>query len=202
MPVHSKRPEQQLMTVEEFFAWDGGGHVGKLELVEGHVRAMAPASAAHSVLQANISAAIHVHLKASKSRCRVGTEAPVIPAFRPKLNARAPDLAVTCTPLSDSKMFENPILIVEILSPSNEDATWETIHALANLTSLREILVVRSTSVEASVFTRDASGAWPNDGVVTQAGGTIHLTSIDLALPIRDVYEGTMLETVANGPTT
>ena len=188
------------MSVDEFFAWDGGGHVGKLELVEGHVRAMAPASGAHSVMQANISAAIHIRLKALKSSCRVGTEAPVIPAFRPRKNARAPDLAVTCTPLSDSQVFENPILIVEILSPSNEDATWETIHALANLTSLKEILVVQSTVVEASVFTRDASGAWPNDGVVTRAGGTIHLASIDLALPIREVYEGTMLETDAGTP--
>ena len=154
---------------------------------------MAPASGAHSVMQGNLAAAIHAHLKATNSPCFVGTEAPIIPPFRPKKNVRAPDLAVTCTPLSDSKVFENPVLIVEIISPSNEDETWETIHALANLTSLREILVVQSTFVETSVFTRDATGAWSNDAAITQAGGTIHLPSIGLCIPISEVYERTLM---------
>ena len=182
------------MTVDEFFAWDGGGHVGKLELVNGVVRAMAPASDSHSTIQANIAGMIWAHLKVRKSPCRVGTEAPVIPPMGQKKNARAPDLAVTCAPPSASKVYDNPILIVEILSPSNPDATWETIHALANLTSLREILVVQSTTMEAHVFTRSADGDWPYDPVMSVAGGTIQLTCLDLALPMAEVYDGTMVE--------
>ncbi len=181
------------MTVDEFFAWDGDGHVGKLELVNGVVRAMAPASDSHSTIQANIAYLIKNQLRRLKSSCRVGTEAPVIPPMAQKKNARIPDLAVTCAPPSASKVYDNPILIVEILSPSNERATWETIHALANLTSLREILVVQSTSLEAHVFTRAADGAWPYDPVVSVAGGTVQLTCLDLALPMAEVYEGTLI---------
>ena len=50
-----------LMTLEEFFAWDGGGHQGKLELVDGVVRAMAPASATHAIIQGNLVYAIGAH---------------------------------------------------------------------------------------------------------------------------------------------
>ena len=60
------------MTVEEFFAWDGGGHVGKLERVEGIVRAMAPASANHSFIQGYIVTALKNHLRATGSRFRTG----------------------------------------------------------------------------------------------------------------------------------
>jgi Uma2 family endonuclease len=181
------------MTVDEFLAWDGDGHVGKLELVNGVVRAMAPTSDSHSTIQANIAYLIKSQLRKSKSPCRVGTEAPVIPPMGQKKNARAPDLAVTCAPPSASKVYENPILIVEILSPSNPEATWETIHALANLTSLKEILVLQSTVMEAHVFTRSADGDWPYCPVISVAGDTIHLTCLDLALPMAEVYEGTMV---------
>ena len=193
MNAHTRLPLPQ-MTQDEFFAWDGGGHVGKLELVDGYVRAMGVASATHSLIQANIATAISIHLRGTKSRCRVGTEAPVIPPLRQKLNARVPDVAVTCAPRSDSKVFEDPILIVEVMSPSNEDDTWETLGALAALVSIKEILVVQSTSVEARVFTRSAAGGWPSEPTVVTAGGVIRLTCIDLDLPIAEAYRDTHLE--------
>ena len=106
-------------------------------------------------------------------------------------------MAVTCTPPSDSKVFENPIFIVEVLPPSNENETRESNSALAGLLSLKEILVVQSTLVEAEIYKRDATDTWPNEPVITRAGGTIRLTSIDLDLPMSEVYEGTLLELTA-----
>ena len=192
MTAQRKQPATP-MTVEEFFAWDGGGHPGKLELVEGQVRAMAPASATHGFIQTNIAGMIRAHLRGTKSRCRAGTEVPVVPPMHNKRNARAPDISVTCAPVSDSKVLEAPVLIVEIMSPGNEAETWESIRALADLASLREILVVQSTRVEAEVYTRDSSGAWPDEPVTTGAGGTVRLTCLDLGLAIAEVYEGTLL---------
>ena len=40
------------MTAEEFFAWNGGSHIGKLELVDGIVRAQSYASGAHGTARA------------------------------------------------------------------------------------------------------------------------------------------------------
>ena len=181
------------MTVADFLAWDGGGHVGKLELVDGVPRAMSPASATHAVIQLNIGSAIREHLRSRKSPCRAGTEAPIVPPMGKRINARAPDVSVTCSPPSNDGTFVEPVLIVEVLSPSNQADTWESIRALAGLTSLSEILVVHSTFIEAQVFRRDAKGAWLAEPEVVGQGGILRLTSIELDLPVSEIYRDTLL---------
>ena len=184
------------MTLEEFLAWDGNGHVGKLELVEGVVHAMAPASATHAMIQANVVTAINNHLRAGRSPCRAGTEAPIVPPMDKRMNARAPDVSVTCSPPSSDGTFVGPVLIVEVMSPSNENDTWASIHALAGLQSLQEVLVVQSTRVEVQVYRRDAKGAWLNEPVATatSATGSVGLQSIGLDLPVAEIYYGTQFD--------
>ena len=189
----SAPPRAAPMTVEEFFAWDGGGHVGKLELVDGVVRAVAPPSATHSLIQANHAAAIKTHPRASKSPCRVGTEAGVIPLMGSRIDARIPDLAVTCSPKLDSLTFEDPILIVEVISPSNEDESWESVRAVALLTSVKEVLVVQSTEVRAELFRRRPNGDWPIEPLEHGAGDILRLESIGLYLAMAEIYESTHL---------
>ena len=109
-----------LMTVADFLDWDGGGHVGKLELVDGVVRAMAPASAMHAIIQGNIVTALNNHLRKRGGPWRTGTEAPSVPPKGKRIDARAPDVSVTCSPPSSSGTFVDPILIIEVLSSSNE----------------------------------------------------------------------------------
>lgn len=181
------------MTVDQFMDWDGGGHVGKLELIDGVVRAMAPASATHSIIQGNLVAAIHTHLRATGSRCRVAPEAAMQPAIRKLGNVRVPDLAVTCASPSQAKLFVDPVLIIEVLSPSNEDDTWESSRALAPLLTLTEIVMVASEKIEVEIFRREPAGAWTTEPGVVHSG-RIELTSIGLDLDIAEVYRGTYLD--------
>ncbi len=185
--------DQPTMTLDEFLAWDGGGHVGKLELWHGVVRAMAPASATHGVIQATVARLIGNHLSARRSHCRVATEPPVVPAMGRRRNARAPDVAVTCAPITDSKTFDEPVLIVEVMSPGNEMDTWDSIESLLGLISLQEVLVLQSTQIEAEVFRRDARGGWPRQGEIVGVDGRLKLASIDLELPLAEIYTGTHL---------
>lgn len=180
------------MTLDEFLAWDGGGHVGKLELVEGVVRAMAPASAAHSLIQGNVVSLIKKHLKDRGSHCRAATEPPIVPPAGRRKNARAPDVAVTCAPITDSPTFDDPVLIVEVMSPNNESDTWESIEVLLGLPTMREVLVLQSTRIEAEVLRPDTRGYWPGGGLIGP-GGKVRLESIDLELPVEEFYEGTHL---------
>ncbi|MBS0244551.1 MAG: Uma2 family endonuclease [Proteobacteria bacterium] len=186
------------MTVEAFLAWSGGGHQGKLELVDGLVRAMAPASATRAIIQGNIVAGVHSHLRARRSGCRVAPGAPVRPAMGQGINARAPDVAVTCAPPSVSKTFDDPVLIVEVLSPGNLEDTWESIRALAPLPTLREILLVQSESVGLEIYRKDQVGAWA-DEPERHAAGSVHLASIAMDLEIADVYAGTHLAEAGGG---
>ena len=182
------------MTVEQFLDWDSTGHVGKLELVEGQVRAMSPASGTHALVQGNIAGLLWAAFRARKSPCRVGTEAPISPRIHANDNVRAPDLAVTCAPVSADKLFPAPVLIVEVLSPSNQRETWESIRALASVPSLKEILVVDSEKRWAEIFRREADGGWPQHGQSRLEGdGTIDLESIGVSFTLDDVYEGTHL---------
>lgn len=192
MATPARKPPA-LMTVDDFLSWDGGGHVGKIELVDGVPRLMAPASATHGLMQGNVITAFNIHLRGRKSHCRAATEAPVLPPLARRINARAPDVVVTCAPISTSGVIEEPVLIVEVLSPGNEAETWESIRALAPIPSLSEILVLSSTAVEAQVFRRLADGSWQAEAERYGPGSTLRLASIDLDLPMADVYTGTHL---------
>ena len=181
------------MTAAQFMDWDGAGHLGKLELVNGEVRAMSPASGTHALIQANLTILIGNHLRAKKLPCRVGTEAPIQPRMHANDNVRAPDLAVTCAPPSSAKMFPDPVLIVEVLSPSNQKETWDSIYAMATIPALTEIVVVHSERVRIEVLRRGTDGSWPKAGEVAEHGGTFKLESISAEFPVSEVYAGTHL---------
>ena len=185
---------QHRMTAEEFISWGGDGHPGKLELVNGIVRAMSPASGTHALLQSTVAGLLRDHLRAKKSPYRVGTEAPIRPRMRSNENVRAPDVAVTCAPKSkDEKFFPDPILIVEVLSPSNQRETWESIWACATIPTIQEVMVVDSERIHVAVYTKDETGAWPEHPSVIESGGTVRLVSIDAEIPISDIYADTNL---------
>lgn len=192
MPAHAFA--QRHMTAEEFISWGGDGHPGKLELVNGIVRAMSPASGTHALLQAKIARILGNHLEKIGRPCRVGTEAPIRPRMRSNENVRAPDVAVTCvSPQKDEKFFPDPVLIVEVLSPSNQRETWESIWACATIPTLQEVMVVDSERIYVAVYTKDATGAWPEHPKVVELGGTVRLSSIDAEIAISAIYADTNL---------
>lgn len=186
-----------VMTLEQFLAWPGDGSGRKYELVDGIPRAMSPASATHGLIQNSIGSAFRVHIKASKLPCRAGTEMPVVPPMKARKNARVPDISVVCGPRTDSPVAENPVLIVEIMSPSNEEDTWESIRALAPLLSIREIMVVQSERIGVEVYRRMPDGNWLAEAEEYGAGETIKLKTLGLSLPISEIYEETHLAEAA-----
>ena len=193
MAIAGSQSSLPMMTAAEFMDWDGGGQLGKLELVHGVVRALSPASGTHSLIQANLAYLIGAHLRAKKLPCRIGTEAPVQPQMHANDNVRAPDLAVTCAPIGKGKIFPDPMLIIEVLSPGNKKETWDSIYAMATIPALTEIAVVDCEKVRVEVFRRDADGAWPKSGAVFEAGGMVRLESIGAEFTISDIYAGTHL---------
>ena len=178
------------MTTAEFLDWEGDGHPGKQELVGGRIRSMTPASSFHGMLQLRLGSLVDQQLKKNERVCRGGTEVCVIPKWDPGHNVRVPDITVTCTPLTPrEKNFPNPILIVQIMSPSNESETWESIQACATIPSLTEIVVVESESVKVSIFRKGTDGAWPENAEVIEAGGTVSIATIEAIFSIDELYE-------------
>lgn len=188
------RREWPTMTVDDFLAWKGDGHQGKLELVDGEVRAMSPASATHGLIQATLAILIGQHLRQGGTRCRIFTEPAVSVRVRARTNLRVPDLGVTCTKVEASdQQMPDPILLIEVLSPGNSDDTWDNVWAYCTIPSVREIVVVHSTRIRAELLRRDAQGDWPENPEVIEKGGILNLASIGFEGPLTEVYADTYL---------
>jgi Uma2 family endonuclease len=180
------------MTVAEFLAWDAFGET-RWQLVDGEPVAMAPGSRTHGSLQLELGALIRNHLAVGGNRCSVVAEPGIVPRVRANENFRIPDLAVTCTPY-DAEEYDvsNPVLIVEVLSPTNHADTWRNVWAFTTIPSLREILLLSSTAVRAELLRRGSDGSWPAASTVIEEGDLV-LDSIDFTEPLAAVYRTTRL---------
>ena len=180
------------MTVGEFLAWEPGDG-RNWQLVDGEPRAMAPAQATHSLLQAELAALLRNHLFEQGGPCRAATEAAVVPRVQSSHNLRVPDVIVTCTPGDgDDGLFSDPVLIAEILSPSNQADTWNNVWAYTSIPSVQEILILHSTKVGADLIRRRPDGTWPGDPSPVR-GADLLLDSVGFRVPLADIYRTTRL---------
>ena len=180
------------MSLDAFLVWDAPAGA-RWQLVDGEPWAMAVASPIHGAVQGRISQLIGNHLDARKSTSIVLTMPGAKLGKLADINYRIPDLAVICSPLVRGEpMIPDPVLLVEILSPSNPAETWFNVWAYTTIPSVREILVIHSTSVGADILRRGADGAWP-EAHFPIGSGDIVLESIDFRFPLADVYARTWL---------
>ena len=181
------------MTVDEFLQWSANNE-GKWELVDGVPQAMAPGSETHGIIQMRFGFLLTGHLDATKPGCVVLTEGGIVPQVNAGMNFRIPDLLVTCTPSrEDTSRTRNPVVIVEILSPSNQAQTWINVWSFTTIDSVREIVLVRTDQMEASLLQRRADGGWPSNALPLGPAELLRLDSLEFAVPVRDIYRGTRL---------
>ena len=177
------------MTLDEFLVWDSDDLTGRRwQLIDGEPVPMAPAADIHGTIQAELSRLLGNHLVAVGSRCRVVDAPGIVPRIRANENFRVPDLGVTCAPPSGEVMVPDPVLLIEILSPSNETKTRSNIWTYTTIPSVQEILAIRSTRMEVERLRRDADGNWPASPAIVHPPDLLELSSIGLQIPVADLY--------------
>ena len=182
------------MTADDFLAWPGDGTGRKHQLVDGEVRSMSPASHTHAVIQSRLAFLLWRAIEAAGLPLQVVTEGAVIPGLNASNNVRVPDLAVTATPDERGQQaIPDPVLLIEVLSPGNQDDTRDNVWAYATLPSVREIVVLHSTRVLAEVHRRDGAGAWLPDPEYSGLGERLRLASVPLDCAVEDAYRSTWL---------
>ncbi len=154
---------------------------------------MAPASLTHGLLQAELAYLLLRHLRAAGSECRVVVAPGVIPRVESQHNERVPDLAVTCSMQPDGRTIADPVLLIEIISPSNEADTRRNVWAYTTIPSVFEILLLSSTSMVGELLRRDTSGAWPIAPVPLIESSLVRLDSIGFVASMGDFYAATRL---------
>lgn len=85
-----------------------------------------------------------------------------------------------------------PVLVIEILSPSNHAETWNNVWTYVTIPSVSEILVLRSDIIGADLLRRGADGSWPERPETIEAGDLV-LDSVGFRMPLSDIYRTTRL---------
>jgi Uma2 family endonuclease len=169
-----------LISAEEYLKGEPSSEV-KRELIDGHVYAMAGASANHQRIAVNILSEFRNHLK--NTPCEpFGSDMKV----RINSNFFYPDVIVDCNFDNSEPYFtQTPIIIVEVLSKSTR-RTDETIKLMSYITipSLQEYVLIQQDFVDIQVIRR--SEGWLQKHYFL--GDEITFESIDLTLSVEDIY--------------
>ena len=156
----------------------------KHEYIAGQIYAMTGTSDAHNFISLNLASILRNHLKGTP--CRV-----FMSDVKVKLDLADtfyyPDVMVSCEPAHNSYYREQPCLVVEVLSSSTAkfDAGEKRLD-YQSLPCLQEYALVSQECMDVRVWRREESG-WAV--TIYTDGMTIPFASVDLAIPIEQIYE-------------
>ena len=184
LPV-ARLTEQDYLTLERAAQY-------KSEFVGGEMFAMSGGSARHSLLAGQVRSELHAQLKGSgcaafTSDLRVRT--PIGDQFYP-------DVSVCCGPMQtpDGSMdvYTNPVVIVEVLSPStaNYDRGLKSV-LYREIPSLKDYLIFHYDAIHVEHYARQPYGSW----LMQYHHGEdarIQLPSIRCELTLGSIYGGAM----------
>lgn len=180
----------KLLTVEEFLAiqWDSSDT--KAELDNGVIRIirmMAGGTADHSRVQGNVFGSLFGKLRGTSCR----PHGPDMAILVDEYSVRYPDVSVFCgrnrPDDGKRKAFDNPKLVVEVLSPSTRGhdvdiklAEYQSIH------SLDLILYIDPDEETIQFWSRSSLGDW-NDCNMTQ-GSDVVLAPLGVSLSWAEIF--------------
>ncbi len=113
MAVSTALPRLPRMTLAEFLEWDNGSDT-RYELIDGRPLAMNPPSIPYGSIVGAMVAELRTGFG---DACTTAVEAGIVIPGRDDLYYQA-DIGVQCTPLSDRRWLDAPVVIVEVLSPT------------------------------------------------------------------------------------
>ena len=178
------------MTLDEFLASDAPPGA-RWQLVDGVPVAMAPASPVHASIQNELGRLIGNDLAAQGAGCRAYGNPGVRLTTGSNRDFRVPGIGVSCSPLVPGEpVIPDPVLLIEILSPSNPRETWSNVWAYTAIPSVQEILVIRADTIEAQLLRCQPGGSWP---LVPESIETVDLSlsSIGFRVALDALYVGT-----------
>lgn len=156
------------------------------EFLDGEIYAMAGGSPDHAALAGALIGLLRGRLPAG---CRVYTSDLRVRVLASGLSTY-PDVAVVCGRTErapdDPQAVTNPVLLVEVTSPSTEE--WdrgEKQRYYRAIPSLREMLIVSHREARVTLLRRTEAG-W--DTLEARSGETLTLASLATALAVDDLY--------------
>jgi Uma2 family endonuclease len=178
-------------TPEEYFDWEEQQQC-RHEYIDGEIYAMTGGTLNHGRIALNFATLLKNHLRGSgcqvgNSDCRVNIQASNDYVY--------PDVSVTCDDRdrTATQFISYPCLIVEVLSPGTEAYDrGNKFRMYRRSTSLKDYVLVDTNAVAIDLYRKDEAGNWQI--INYQVGDPIDLNSVNLTLPIEQVYEDIIFE--------
>ncbi len=184
----SSAAAQTYLTSEEYLAFERKAAT-KHEYLNGQIVAMSGASFAHNFITVNIATSLHVQLM--EGDCRVATSDMRVKV--PEIDSYFyPDVVVVCgEPRAEDATFDtllNPVLIVEVLSPSTEGYDrGEKFDHYQQIVSLKDYILISQDEVRVEHYCRQES-----EWLQSEFQGledALSLLSIGCELRLLDIYQ-------------
>jgi Uma2 family endonuclease len=173
------------LNVDQFLAWAVQQEEGKYELVDGVVIMQQSQQWEHSRLKFEVAVALREAIRKTRAAYYVGSDGPTVRVSEHK--AFVPDALVAPLPLPERTSLEipNPVIVVEVLSPSTArmDATTK-LRGYFEVPSVQHYLIV---DPEGQTVTHHKRGAAAIETRVI-AEGTLTLDPPGLEIRLGDIF--------------
>jgi Uma2 family endonuclease len=173
------------MTVDDYLSW-AEGRPGRYELINGIVYAMTPERAVHAEVKLAVHLAFATAIRKNKLPCHVLPDGMTVRID--ETTAYEPDALVYCGPKVAPSALEvaNPIIVVEVLSPSSQDIDASL--KLADYFRLSSVVHYLIVDPDKPLIINHARAK--DDSILTRIAreGVIALDPPGFALMLADIY--------------
>lgn len=179
VPIHKQ-------TLTEYLEWEQG-QTERHEFHNGEIFAMVGARRGHNRVIVRLVHFLDAHLDGAL--CQVFAEGMKVQISEDTV--LYPDLLVTCNQhfSADDQVVTDPILVVEVLSPSTQAYDRSQKFALyRRLPSLREYALIDPDTRRVEVMRLGKDGLW--DFIDQSEQAEVEFTSVDFRLALADLFKG------------
>lgn len=178
------------ISVEDYLEGEKFSQI-KHEFVDGEVYAMAGTSNNHSRISVNLTTSLSVHLRDSPCEPFAGET-----KVRAAINIfYYPDILVSCEESEENPYFRNnPILVIEITSPSTEQTDRrEKLFAYQRIASVQEYAIIDQHRINIELHRRQPNGTWITY-FFDASDDEVEFQSVGLTMPIPEIYRRVRFE--------
>jgi Uma2 family endonuclease len=161
------------------------------EFIDGVIVAMAGGSDEHNAIAARFTG---LFMMRTRSGCH-GYSSDQRFWIAATARGRYSDGSIICGkpehPTHDSQATTNPLVVVEVLSPSSEgDDDGDKRRDFQSLASLQAYVLAAQDARCVKVYRRTERGTWRDDPDVYRDGESFELPGLTRAIPVGEVYDG------------
>ena len=191
MLANPNSPTRHYYSLEEYFALEHAGDA-RYEYWRGDIYCMSGGTPEHGIISSNVVVTLGNSLRGGPCRVFTADTAILTPSLPPY---RYADASVACGELKFKTIqgvgaLANPVLIVEVLSPTTAARDHEEKFAIyRGIETFQEYLLISQEEAHVVQYQRQQDGTWKRRDH-TDLRSVLQLDSLGCQLRLEDIYDG------------